>query len=124
MKWPFAIAGLLALATMIWFPEWTIATALALACFMEIFPRWLGFKERRSFSADWSIFVIGLALLGIAIVDWLLRYQGDVPFSNLLFPNKDAPYDLRIVFLGWLFMFQALIGKLRRLISGNEQPEA
>ncbi len=108
------MAGTVAVGVLIWFPQWTIGAAFALACLTEIFPRWLGDLQEDTNTESLGLFAVGAALTSIEILVWYFLYRGEVPFSNLMFPTPDSPYDLRLIFLGWLMMFQATLSKLRQ----------
>jgi hypothetical protein len=106
--------GVGVLVVLIFFPSWTIAAAVATALRLAVTG---DFDNNEKPGEVIDLLAYGIGFLFIEYVNWLLQYQDEVPFRDVVFPTEDTPADLRMIFIGWLFLFAALIAKIRAKLN-------
>ncbi|MBL8525396.1 MAG: hypothetical protein JNN20_17085 [Betaproteobacteria bacterium] len=106
--------GVGVLVVLIFFPSWTLAAAMATAIRLAV-ANDFGANEKTGDVIDFLAY--GVGFLFVELLNWFLQYQGEVPFRDVLFPTEDTPADLRMIFIGWLFLFAALISKIRAKLN-------
>lgn len=117
--WPSVFLAMVIVVTLIWLPNWTIGVSLVLAVVMEGRPEWFDDEPDPTTSGSADIFACGVAFFFIEFLDWLLRYQNEIPFSDVFFPIADPPYDMRAIFFGWLFVFMAAARKFHAFLDAD-----